>query len=60
MRQWSYREFERVLIKNKFHKDRAKGSHIIFVNDSGNHISVSKNLVSVIANRLIKENNLTV
>lgn len=58
MRQWTYREFSHIVKKNGYSLSRHKGDHAIYVNSIGRHISVPKNLVSVIANRLIKENNL--
>lgn len=59
MNQYTFLEFSRILKDNGFHLDRINGSHYIYVKDS-RHISISRNLKSVIANRLIKENNLSV
>lgn len=58
MRQWTYLQFERLLKKNGYWIDRHNGGHNIFINSRGKHISVPVKLVSVIANRLIRENNL--
>lgn len=58
MKQWTYREFTKVLKKNGYSLNRCRGSHSIFVNSRGNHISIPISLNMVIANRLIKENNL--
>lgn len=59
MRQFIHKEFTRILKYNGYCLDRIKGSHHIYIKDN-NHISVPKNLKSVIALRLIKENNLIV
>ena len=58
MRQWTYLKFSRVLRANGYSIARCSGDHNIFKNSKGYHISVPVHLVSVIANRLIKENNL--
>ena len=60
MRQYTQKEFIRIVEKNGFHYDRHSGSHAIYVNDKGKHISIPKNLECVIARRLIKENNLDI
>ena len=60
MRQYTLREFIKIVEFNGFYYDRCKGDHAIYVNDKGRHISIPKNLESVIARRLIKENNLEV
>lgn len=58
MKQWTYLKFARVLRANGFAIARYNGDHNIFKNSEGAHISVPVHLVSVIANRLIKENKL--
>ena len=58
MKQYTRKEFITILKKNGFYYARYKGSHSIFINDKGRHISVPYNLECVIARRLIKENNL--
>ena len=58
MRQYTSREFIKIVEFNGFYYNRCKGDHAIYVNDNGNHISIPKNLECVIALRLIKENNL--
>ena len=60
MRQYTSREFIKIVEFNGFYYNRCKGDHTIYVNDKGRHISIPKNLGSVIALRLIKENNLEV
>lgn len=58
MRQYTSREFIRIVKNNGFQYNRHNGDHAIYVNDKGRHISIPKNLECVIARRLIKENNL--
>ena len=58
MRQYTSREFIKIVESNGFYYDRHNGDHAIYVNDKGRHISIPKNLECVIARRLIKENNL--
>lgn len=60
MRQYTSREFIKIVKFNGFYYNRHNGDHAIYVNDKGKHISIPKNLESVIARRLIKENNLEV
>ena len=60
MRQYTSREFIRIVEFNGFYYRRHNGDHAIYVNDKGRHISIPKNLECVIARRLIKENNLEV
>lgn len=58
MRQYTSREFIKIVEFNSFYYSRHNGDHAIYVNDKGKHISIPKNLECVIARRLIKENNL--
>ena len=58
MRQYTSREFIKIVEMNGFHYSRHNGSHAIYVNDDGRHISIPRNLECVISRRLIKENNL--
>ena len=60
MRQYISREFIKIVEFNGFYYSRYSGDHAIYVNDKGRHISIPKNLESVIARRLIKENNLVI
>lgn len=60
MKQYTQKEFIRIVEKNGFHYNRNNGSHAIYTNDNGRHISIPKNLECVIARRLIKENNLDI
>lgn len=60
MRQYTSREFIKIVKFNGFYYNRCKGDHTIYVNDNGKHISIPKNLECVIALRLIKENNLNI
>ena len=60
MRQYTSREFIKIVEINGFYYNRHNGEHAIYVNDKGRHISIPKKLECVIARRLIKENNLEV
>ena len=60
MRQYTSREFIKIVEFNGFYYRRHNGDHAIYVNDKGKHISIPKNLECVIARRLIKENNLII
>lgn len=60
MKQCTSREFIKIVERNGFYYDRYSGSHAIYVNSEGRHISIPYNLKYVIARRLIKENNLNV
>lgn len=60
MRQYTSREFIRIVEFNGFHYNRCKGDHAIYINNKGRHISIPRNLECVIALRLIKENNLVI
>jgi len=60
MKQYTLREFIKIVEFNGFYYNRCKGDHTIYVNDKGRHISIPKNLECVIALRLIRENNLEV
>ena len=57
MKQYTQREFIRVVQKNGYLYSRHSGGHAIYVKDS-RHISIPHKLECVIARRLIKENNL--
>lgn len=58
MKQYSKREFVKLLKKNGFEYVRSSGGHDIYYNKEGKHISIPQTLANVIARRLIKENNL--
>lgn len=60
MRQYTSREFIKIVEFNGFYYRRHNGDHAIYVNDKGRHVSIPKNLECVIARRLIKENNLVI
>lgn len=60
MKQYTSREFIRIVKNNGFYYNRHSGDHAIYVNNKGRHISIPKNLECVIAYRLIKENNLVI
>lgn len=58
MKQYTHREFVKIVKANGFHYNRHSGDHAIYVNDNGRHISIPAKLESVIARRLIKEYDL--
>lgn len=58
MKQYTHKEFIKLVERNGFRYNRCNGSHSIYMNNEGKHISVPKNLECVIARRLIKENKL--
>jgi len=58
MKQWTHDEFCRMARRNGFYYRRNNGSHSIYVNKGGHHMSVPYKLACVIAKRLIKENKL--
>lgn len=60
MKQFTSREFIKIVKLNGFYYNRSNGDHAIYVNSNGRHISIPKNLECVIARRLIKENNLII
>jgi predicted RNA binding protein YcfA (HicA-like mRNA interferase family) len=59
MRQYTQKEFIKVVKKNGFRYERHSGSHAIY-SKNGRHISIPHKLECVIARRLIKENNLNI
>lgn len=60
MKQYTRREFVKIVKANGFEYRRSRGSHDIYYNKSGRHISIPATLVDVIARRLIKENKLEI
>ena len=58
MKQWTHNEFCKLCERNGYYYSRSNGSHDIYINKKGQHISVPLRIASVIARRLIKENNL--
>ena len=58
MKQWTHKEFVKLVENNGYFLKRCKGSHCIYKNNKGRHISIPIHLSSVIARRLIKENKL--
>lgn len=60
MKQYTKKEFVRILHNNKFFFDKNSGGHTIYTNKNGKHISIPNKIACVIARRLIKENNLKV
>lgn len=60
MKQWTHKELCKVAESNGYYHIRSKGSHSIYRNDNGYHISIPLKLNCTIARRLIKENNLII
>lgn len=62
MLEWTRDNFIRMVRKNGYtlDKSRGNGSHSIYINADGNHISVPLRVKAVVARRLIKENNLNI
>lgn len=60
MKQYTKREFVRIVKRNGFYYNRHNGDHAIYVNERGRHISIPQKLESVIARRLIRENKLNI
>lgn len=60
MKQYTSREFIKIVKFNGFYYDRNNGDHAIYINDKGRHVSIPETLNSVIARRLIKENSLII
>ena len=58
MKQWTSREFIKLLEFNGYYYKKHSGSHSIFSNKAGRHISVPQSMKCVIIRRLIKEHNL--
>lgn len=58
MKQYKHKEFVRIVRANGFHYNRHSGDHAVYTDNRGRHISIPAKLESVIARRLIKENNL--
>lgn len=60
MKQYTQKEFIKIVEMNGFRYNRTSGSHFIYTNNRNKHISIPRRLESVIARRLIKENNLNI
>ena len=60
MKQWTHDEFCKMAERNGFYYMRSNGSHSIYVNKEGHHMSIPLKLACVIARRLIRENNLNI
>lgn len=58
MLQYTQKEFIRICEANGFKLNRTNGSHAIYTNNKGRHISIPNNLNICIARRLIRENQL--
>lgn len=60
MRQYTKKQFIKIVEKNGYYYSRNNGSHSIYVNDDGRHISIPLSMNMCITRRLIKENNLII
>ena len=60
MRQISVREMEKILKENGYEKVRTRGSHTVWKSGDRRITLPVVTLKSVVANRLIKENQLVV
>lgn len=60
MKQFTSREFIKIVKLNGYFYNRSNRDHDIFINDNGDRISIPNHLECVIARRLIKENNLII
>lgn len=60
MKQYTFKQFKKILYNNGFFYSHNNGDHYIFKNNKGNHVSIPYHLACVIARRLIKENKLKV
>lgn len=60
MKQFTSREFIKIVKLNGYFYNRSNRDHDIFINDNGDHISIPNHLECIIARRLIKENNLII
>lgn len=60
MKQYTQKEFIRIVKRNGYNYNRHNGDHAIYINNEGKHISIPQKLECVIARRLIKENNLNI
>lgn len=59
MKQWSRNAFIKMIEKNGYYYSRNNGSHAIYIKE-GKHITIPYKIKAVIAERLIKENNLNI
>ena len=60
-RTYSDKEIRQIMHKNNYKPVRQKGSHVIYENDEGNHITIRVNKCNkMVFRRMIKENNLKV
>ena len=60
MKQFTSKEFIKIVKLNGYFYNRSNRDHDIFINDNGDRISIPNHLECVIARRLIKENNLII
>ena len=59
IKDWSVREFKRMLVMNGYTLTRTSGDHCVYTKKGYNHISIpNTNINMMVARRVIKENNL--
>jgi len=59
-RDYSFREFDKILRNNNFEFKSSKGDHFKYVRDNDQIIITRRNPNKMVMRRLIKEHNLTV
>lgn len=60
MKQWNLKMLIKVVENNGYHFNRYSGSHMIYRNNNGYHISIPRNLKCITAQKLVKKYNLNV
>lgn len=59
MKQYTVKQFKKILKDNGYSYDRTKGDHEVYIKENKNPISIPVvRMKSVVALRLIKENSL--
>ena len=60
-RQYSRREIEKILKYNGWNLARQNGSHKIYIDDKGNHLTIGTcTYNAMVFQRLAKENNMNI
>ena len=60
MKQWNLKMLIKVVENNGYKLNRYSGSHMIYKNNNGKHISVPRNLKCVTAQKIVKKYKLNV
>lgn len=55
----TYKQMCKILKRNKYHFDRYSGNHAIYIKEGHHHTPINIHLNSMVARRLIKENDLS-